>query len=323
MKKSTRNILIVSLVLILVGGVLAGTGWALGGARSVALTSSGPVVNNPANLIQVDEHYSKITSIDFDVDVMELHLQPGEEFALSGSYYDNNGALEITESNGKLSVQLNRNTYGTSILNFNWGLGFNGIGEYNSQTLTLTYPANSKFTSVILNSDYGDIEISGLNANSLSLDMDAGSFIGENIKVDSLDAYLDFGDFTINNLDVTNTATLELNSGQLSSDDGGITVGELEATLDLGDIDIDELTVKNSGNLTLSAGALNINKVEANDLSIFADMGSVEVKGKLTGTSIFEVRMGSCSLEMDQSAERIAFEIVTDMGSIDINGRDY
>ncbi|MDR3315778.1 MAG: DUF4097 domain-containing protein [Coriobacteriales bacterium] len=279
MSKGMRNLLIVACVFILVGSILGGAGYSLGGFNSVSFTTRGPVVIRPgySQYIQVDSAWETLTDVDIDVDVLDLNLVEGPSgggFQLIGTYNASYSTYYMDDSNGKLTVKISSDEMS----------GFIGFGfmEPDPTHLTLIYPAGTHFNTVKLNNDVGSLTVNNLNVSALAINLAVGSFSGSAITADTLTADLAMGSFTANNL-----------------------------------------VVKSFAELQLAMGALDISSSQIKNLEAECAMGSMTYTGTLSGKAVLAVDMGSIDMNLDTDEKNISFDISTNMGSTNINGKGY
>jgi hypothetical protein len=299
MKKATRNLLIVALGLILVGGILGITGYRLGGAKPVNLTPDGPLIAN-RTMASVDEHWSRLTALDIDSDVLDLHLVEGDSFSLTGSYDTSFMNLVISEDKGALTI---RSTH----RNGGWlNLGFGG--SWPKQELTLTYPRNTGFDAVSITSDLGSLRVEDLEAGTLDVQLAAGDFRGERVAVKQLDLDMGLGNCELDGLEVSGSARTKLDSGRLSLRDSR--VNDLTATNNLGSLDFSG-SLSGTAKIDVDLGSLEfrLDNDEADiAYTIESDMGSITLNGRDFHSSA-SGGPSSAPLELD---------ISTNMGSVDI-----
>ena len=295
MSKAIRNLLLLAAVLIIVGGIIAGIGFAFGGMRSVALTKDGPVImgSGKYETVQVDASYDKITEVVVKADIGDIKFMEGNSFSLKGSYDSSVQSLDLIEHNGVLTIAgkaYNNNFAGW----LNTGFDFSLRNE-----LTFTYPKGTEFKSVDLTLNLGDLEVRDLKAKSLEVNMSAGNFIGATISVDSLNANLNLGNCSISNLMVTKTASIVMDLGNLHLSDSS--VNDLTAKNNMGNIEYFGMLTGNA-KVTLDLGSLTLRlDSPENKLSytINSNLGSVEVNGQNRGLAVSKtVTSPVCTLDI-------------------------
>ncbi|MDR2105898.1 MAG: DUF4097 domain-containing protein [Coriobacteriales bacterium] len=299
MKKGTRNLLIVALGLILVGGILGITGYRLGGAKPVNLTPDGPLIANHATTL-VDERWNRLTALDIDADALDLRLVEGDSFSLTGSYDTSFMNLVISEEKGVLVIRSTHRNGGW--LNFGFG------NSWPKQELTLTYPRDTEFDAVSVTSDLGSLRVEGLEADTLDVRLALGDFRGERVAVGQLELDMDLGNCELDELEVSGSARTKLDSGRLSLRDSR--VNDLTATNNLGSLDFSG-SLSGTAKIDVDLGSLEfrLDNDEADiAYTIKSDMGSITLNGRDLHSSATG-GPSSAPLELDINAN---------MGSVNI-----
>jgi hypothetical protein len=269
MKKATRNLLIVALIFILIGGILGITGYSLGGLTSVTLTKWGPVlVDMPDGSIVVEERWGTLKGLDIKTDVMGLRLKEGKNFSLGGSYNPDLIDLEVSVDGGILTIRgKNRDDswLGFDILLFNFG-------DFQSRReLVLTYPKGTKFQVVSIDNDMGALEITDLTTDHLNISLNTGSFKGSNITTDILDVDLNLGSCKVDDLTVTENAEVKMGAGSLYLD---LKLAEKDLNYN---INSDLGSIRLNGK-TLRAPAQSGTNTSKPMLNIDSNLGSVRIR---------------------------------------------
>jgi hypothetical protein len=297
MKKATRNLLIVALSLVLIGGILGFTGYYLGGMKAVGLTSSGPLVSNSL-LASVNERWDKLTALDIDSNALNLKIVEGDSFSLTGKYDADNVTLAVSESNGVLKIHSSSRGNQRSWIGFSWP----------EQELTLTYPRNAVFDTASVNSDLGNLHAEGLNADTLKVKLAAGKFTGAHITTKQLDLNMDLGKCEIDGLEVSDNARTSLNSGSLTLKDSS--VSNLTASNKLGSFDFTG-TLSGKAKIDMDLGSLDLdldNREADMSYAVSSHMGSVTLNG----------HGADSTASGGPSSASLRLEATTNMGSIDI-----
>ncbi|MDR0515268.1 MAG: DUF4097 domain-containing protein [Coriobacteriaceae bacterium] len=302
MNKKIRPLLVVSAILVIVGGILAGGGLALGGMNPVVLTSKGLLVieGDGKGLTQVDRHFDKINSVVVDVGLADLTFQEGDSFSLEGAYAAEIASLEISEANGVLTISGNR--YPSISL----GIGFNPHDR-----LVFTYPKGTSFEKVTIKNSLGSLNISGLNAKLLEASLNAGSLTGSNASIGTLSIEMDLGSCFFDGLSVKEGARITMNMGGLSLRDASC--HDLVVKSNMGSIDFAGL-LSGTADLRLDLGGAVLdleNPLETVAYSLETDLGSLEVSGK-------ELRSPA---KADADTPTCTLNIKCNLGSVELSAR--
>ena len=295
MSKAVRNFLILAAVLVIVGAIIAGAGFAFGGLRSITLTKDGPIVigTDSKDMVTVDESYKKITTLDVDMDLGEFKLVEGDSFSLKGRYTSGLQRYEISENNGVLTIRAKQIS--------RIGIGYMGVGGYHDQ-LTFTYPKGTKFDKVTIILALGSLEVRTLEVDALDISLDAGALSGSKITADRFTASLNLGSCDISQLSVSGYTDLNLDAGGLTLSNA--TVGKLRVNTHLGSVDFSgKLTGDASFNLDLGSLTMKLDNAES-DVSYFvsSDIGSITINGKSRGNSVNSTNnTATCTLDISLS----------------------
>jgi hypothetical protein len=305
MSKTIRNFLLVAAVLIVLGGVISGIGFALGGLAPVSVTPEGvKLLNEGGRQVNVNENYKNLTSIDIDTDIMELRLEEGDSFRLTGSYNSDLVRVEIEESGGELQVRTHSANNG--LFGWNWlNLGF-GVYNQNYNELTLIYPKGTQFDTVALKSSLGSLRVDNLSAKALAVSLDAGSFNGTNIATDTLDVNMSLGSCTVDRLVAKNSAGFKLDGGGLALKESEL--NNVSIDQNLGGCDFSGL-LTGKADIFLDLGSLNLNlenDEESLSYSIKTDLGSITVNGRSVGSPAnLSAKSPECNLNLESNMGNI------------------
>lgn len=217
-----------------------------------------------------DEEYYDFANIDMDVELAEVKIVGGDEYAIK---YVGNELLkpELSIDDDTLTI---RQSPG---MRRGWSL--------NSVTceLTITVP-EEKLDSVKLDVNAGDIDVQDLKVDRLEIDADAGDIDVSNVETDKLELDVNAGDVKLSDI-VADDMEIEVDAGDLNLSDMAIWKGAV--TLHMGDFDFTNGTFVD---LTVDANMGDVRIDTTNDLSgydvdLSCDMGEVRYNGKSKGTS--------------------------------------
>jgi hypothetical protein len=305
MSKTTKVLLIIAGALILVGGILSGAGFGLGGMQPARLTESGLVVTERLSgaSIAVDERWERLTGINIDVDLLELRLEEGDSFSLEGTYNPDVMTLDVSESGGTLTI------HSRSQNDWWWNFGF---GEVRRATnMVLTYPRDTEFKEVSVRIGLGDLRVNHLSTERLNISLDAGNFIGKELATETLELGMSLGNCELDGLTVTDKAEMVLNSGSLRLD--GAAIENLTSVNDLGNFDFSGV-LSGEANIDMRLGSLIVDvEVPEDEIAyrIESDMGSATLNGHALG-SVTSKRATSPKLTLDISSDLGSVTIRTD-----------
>ncbi|MCL1797982.1 MAG: DUF4097 domain-containing protein [Eggerthellaceae bacterium] len=279
MNKTMKNFLVIAAVVVLVGVVFAGIGFGLGGMRSVAFTRTGMVVmdGESKDVVRINESYTKLTSININIDTAEVRLVEGDSFALEGRYNSFLQSFEVDERDGVLTIK------GKNLAHGWWGVGF---FDTSGNSLTLTYPKGTNFENVDIKLSLGSLEMRNLDADSLAVNLALGDFNGSALSAQTMNASLNLGSCTLRDLTVTELADFSLDSGSLQLKDSA--VNNLSVKNSLGSFEYSG-ELKGRTKATLDLGSLTFdltNREQELSYTIDVDLGSIRINGKEKGSHV-------------------------------------
>ncbi|MDR1014554.1 MAG: DUF4097 domain-containing protein [Coriobacteriales bacterium] len=308
MSKATRNLLLVAGALILIGAILGGTGYWMGGMKAVRLTGGGPVVIDSASgfLNAVDRQWEDLDGLDIDVDLLELSMVEGDAFSLTGSYDPGLTDFDISEEKGVLVIRsTDRHTPWWGFGQWGFGLPFGGIYE---PKMVFTYPKGTRFEDVSVKSSLGSFHMEGLRAERLAVALDLGNLTGQDIAVEAFDARMSLGNCELDRLEVAKGAEIHMDGGNLRLDDAAI--AGLSSTSNLGNFDFSGV-LSGTADIAMDLGALDMalgipeNRIA---YSIECDLGSSTLNGRHLGSSAHS----------NVASPELTLEVRTNLGSVEI-----
>lgn len=305
MNRTLKNTLIIAAAVAVIGLIMAIVGFVLGGMQSISVSADGINLTTKDNShSRFNQTYTGVTSIDVKVDLRDVILREGSELKVESKGVGKNFKAE--NKNGTLLISEG----GSGGFSFNI-IGFVGNNKGHSD-LIITYPANTKFEDINIESDSGEINVSDMQTSKLILYADMGSVNLNNIHANYLDTKLDSGNLSLKkvnakkhdfHLDMGSLDAAEYTGGkiqgELSSGDAdlsGIVTGPVDIYSDMGNVDLNLIGSENqySYDLYVDMGDINLNgqksdstltKVYENKpvIKINSDSGDINIKFRKNG----------------------------------------
>ena len=147
--------------------------------------------------------------------------------------------------------------------------------------------------------DYGDVKLKDINADSLQLEMECGSLAAEKVTGDNLNLTNEYGTVDFTEVTVKDQARLLLESGSFIIRDSAFRTLTVESSY--GDVTGNTLSCA-EGNLTLESGNCSLKNFTTDHLRVDSDYGDV-------------------TLSLTAPADAYAYDLFTDYGSIEADGR--
>jgi hypothetical protein len=264
MGRVTKAIVITATAMIAAGMILSAIGLAFGGLNSINFGSRGFRISfetGPGGAREDASQglYERFTDIDVDVDAYFIELREDDAYSVTirNAYARELPVFDIED--GVLSVRdtARAREGGEHWLlrgNWLWALLNGHDDEGDIPTLRITYPKEARLGDVNIEAAAGKAEISGLEAESLSVDCSAGSLEIDETDVRDLSVTMSAGECKIEDVRAE-SAVVGMNAGSFSAK--GFDCGALTGNFNMGDADV--------------KGRLR------GDVDISADMGSVRL----------------------------------------------
>lgn len=271
-------ITIITVICILFGTVYHVSGWFTGGFLGSIFAvgdSDGHTAGSEIGQgrITYSEKQDAFDSIKIDASVLDISVETGDDYHIS---YDCVSYLtpEISMQNKTLVIKQ------PSVPKLN--------KTDNLCIMTITVPADTTLLQTNIQTDVGDVSLTGILSGNVTLLADVGNIEGDSCILSHTTAEADVGAITFRSCDLT--------EGEMSADVGAIsldncTFTDLELSGDLGDI-----TVRTP--LDLSDYYL--------DFSV--DLGSLKVNGNTYKSSYEQKGSGKMNLEIENSLGNVEVE---------------
>lgn len=251
MKKTTKTLIIASLVLIVLGGGLLLAGALSGGWEQLRNTDLSTGKEYQERTMDFDEALNKI-EIDaqsYPVRILKsndtkAHLKFRTDENHDVKFENNNGLLKISEKyEAKKKV------------NIDLGI-WDELFDIDNEKIICLYLPEKEYESITLNAAAGDVEIDGLNIKNLSAELKAGSFDLKNMLIES--------------------GEIKCEAGEVEIDDSTLNNSNIYASV--GSIDIEKSKLKNV-NLEAKLGDIDVNNCEYDGGSMRVNLGYIEDDG--------------------------------------------
>ena len=319
MKKTTRNILIISACCMGAGILAAAAGISAGGWFGIQITRDGirsaSSENEPYILKKTKlDNFSEI-KIDMGSEA-DIEFLPSEDDSSYLEYsLDGNEAEPVWNISGDtLTISQKGGISGGIFLD----MGFRS--SLSDPVIRLYLPEGAAYSDVDISSDFGNMDVSGFSADTLTLNLGYGDLDMKDISAGTADIYLDFG-----NLDMEN-----------------ITADTSEIYLDYGDLGIKGCSFTDT-EITAASGTIETQESSINTLVLTANYGDASLQGMTVRSADLTIESGSLYFAASgletlngvnefgdtvfvlSDAEDYSFDLVTEFGEItlfaDIPGR--
>lgn len=295
MKKWIKATIIAAVVLVLIGGIMTiicltlGARWDDASVR-IRIPGTGHYQHESADLPDRDTELSdgdgkvwtpdsgKIRSLELSVDMGEMYVQEGDEYRVEVQNPRDTMRCEVR--NGVLIVDEEEGFHFFSLGSLE--LGVNGI-RAELPIITVTVPEGTVFERLEVSVGAGIIEAESLEAESAQIDVDAGSFV--------------CGDLRVN--------------------------GKCQFDVDAGSAEVDGGCCGKNLDLDVDAGGLTLLNFDSAAVTMDVDAGSIEYSGTIRGSWTADCDVGSITMELDAAEKDYNYAVDSDMGSVQIGSREF
>jgi len=330
-----KKLIWIPLIILIIGVCIALAGFAKGGLTSGFYIDRGGIHvhnNDPGKLIKVDESYQSFESIEVRADFIErIDIKEGNAFTVRGQNYERYGGLEVSLEGGTLKVNAESDK--------KWTIDF-GLDELfgkHDTWIEITCPAGTKLdlinvklsaggfyandtdcTELLVNNSFGDIRISQIQSDKLTINASSGNIdltsaaVKGPLKIDN-----HFGDVEI--IDIkAGSLTIELDSGKLKSTN--VKADNVNLTNDFGTIEINGMETSDL-DTKLNSGNLKGSDVIADNIKVKSDFGDIVLDNTVfTKLCQVENSSGDVRLGLLMNRNDVSYELKTDAGSVTVDG---
>lgn len=228
-----------------------------------------------------------IQKLDLELSASSIKICVGDTFRIQGNYLSTN---EVNDGTWTVESNLSDHFYTVNI----FGLAHLPIPYFNHRNddmdnITITIPDNITLEEVDLDLKAATVTIEELNCDTLDLELAAGDLTIDSINAKEADLDLSTGDITIKQYNITKSASLDCNLG----------------------------------NISLGSRQYAKNNI-CNSLEADCSMGDIDIYGKLTGESYLDCSMGNITLNLVGSHANydVAHSDIS-MGDINYTTKDF
>lgn len=239
---------LIALTIITLGILLAVIGFSSGGRWSIVQEGSAFTVPAKNGLAHHAYTLDAFTDVRIHNDYGDVEIIQSDSYSLETNVLKN---TDVTYSlkDGTLTVETkSKRKSGISL----------GLGTMATPSIKITVPKEANLTSIIIDSNFGDTILKGLQYKQLSLTGDYGDILLKNSMGEQTEIIQSFGDLTVAQL-LSNGFVVESEHGDIDID--GTLNGQSDITSSFGDTSLN-LKNKKSGigyELKTSFGEVTVN----------------------------------------------------------------
>lgn len=251
MKKTTKTLLIASLILIILGGGLLIAGALSGGWEQLKNTDLISGEELQEKVIDYDEAFNKI---EIDAQSYPVKILKSNDAKTHVRFRTNKKHDLAIETSGD-TLKITEKYDSKKSEHIDLGIWYEIFGINNEKNIYIYLP-EKEYESIKLNADAGDVEIDGLKIKNLTAELKAGSFDLKNMLIES--------------------GEIKCETGEVEIDDSTLNNSNIYASV--GSIDIEKSKLKNV-NLEAKLGDIDVNDCEYDGGSMRVNLGSIDDEG--------------------------------------------
>ena len=251
MKKTTKTLLIASLILIILGGGLLIAGALSGGWEQLKNTDLISGEELQEKVIDYDEAFNKI---EIDAQSYPVKILKSNDAKTHVRFRTNKKHDLAIETSGD-TLKITEKYDSKKSEHIDLGIWYEIFGINNEKNIYIYLP-EKEYESIKLNADAGDVEIDGLKIKNLTAELKAGSFDLKNMLIES--------------------GEIKCKAGEVEIDNSTLNNSNIYASV--GSIDIEKSKLKNV-NLEAKLGDIDVNDCEYDGGSMRVNLGSIDDEG--------------------------------------------
>ena len=324
----------------IVGCILLGAGMLLCGAGFVAMGCNWNAFTHPRG----GEPVAVSSFVEPDaVDSIEIHAAMGDVTMERASAASQEVEVVLAENvyqvivqHGLLLVTPQDSYTATGQGGWNWYqlLNFNSGGDWD---VTIRVP-EKLLDSVFVETDMGAVDLSDLEAGSVTVQGDMGGVTLDNVSAsESMTVTQSMGRVTLencqggallleNDMGDTDISSGSFTQGQITARTGSVGVADSAFTAltvenDMGDVTLVSTQVSGAASCTVNMGNIDLDAFASPEITLTADSGNVE--GTLTGRQehyqiTVDTDLGDSTLKDQLGGGPNLLQVTTNMGDIDL-----
>ena len=312
MSKIKGFIIIISIILVLIGGALL----------VFAITKG--AFTKASTLQEVSHDFTEdVTNINVDVDTAEIiFIKSNEEKTVVVSKDNEKVSTEVSVNAGTLNIKSVDNTkWYENLFTFN---GKRDIKIYlpknaynnlviNDHTGDINIPNDFTFSSVEIKLSTGDVTLKSNVENDITITSSTGDITLEDINPKNITITTSTGHKHLTNLNVGGDVTLTASTGKTYLTD--VLANNLTISTDTGRNNLKNTIINNNMTITTSTGDVTFDKCDALNIKVKTSTG--DVTGKLLTEKSFYAVSSSGKIDVPKTTGNIC-EIETSTGDIKI-----
>lgn len=227
------------------------------------------------------------------------------------------------------------------------GARINDIGKYNEMETYSMQESYDGVESIQMEVGYGEVKVVvgetfSIDARNM-LDEELESYVSDGvwfIKENNDHAFNHWGlrntirnivnwDYDMApNITVTIPKDFVADEFELHVGAGEVVADKIQANtgkfgVDAGRLAVDHIVITEKSTYTVGAGEMDINQMEAKNITVDCGVGAVTIEGTLTGDNDIKCGVGDVSLELTGSEKDYSYDVNAGLGEVSIDGDNF
>lgn len=309
--KKTSFAIKIALGLIVFGLFFFAIGALSGDNFSILKDEIGYRVYDDDNRITDISVLENFENINISADLDKIEIIKSSESKIELDYSDKAEVIEYKLENNTLYIsQVSTSSEDVSL----------NLNNKCIDSLKLYLKNDTKINNILINQDYGDIIISGLDCLSAEINSNYGHINLSNLIAKEITIMMEDGHIISSKLDIKDTYNLQNKYGNIdldNSDFSNLIVYMEDGNLDISNVNTYYSEFKNEYGNTYTEGFIT------NGLLVNAHDSDIDLRGKFLGDSTVNNKYGNINIISSDNENLFDYSIVNKHGNIDINNEIY
>ena len=316
--KNKKKWLIISAALILTGVVVAGIGIAMGGVPGFSIGRGGQILT-PSQYVMHELEKTPLDSFENLDAVMhfgDVELIPSDGYYLEYRICTDEQGPSYEVKNGTLTF-LPQKSQGRNGISFFFNTGWNHSTNHTGSDYVRIYlPEDEYLNRLEVECGKGDVKISGIQADSVSVETDFGNTEISDIKAGAAEVTCSNGRIEID--------TVEYDSLKVTDDFGNVSISGARGDESTVQMSNGELTLKNIESTTLRLeqdfSDTDGSKLTVGELTHTGSNGDIELTELDTKSVDISNDFGDIDLAFTGEEKEYGMDLSCDFGTVRLNG---
>ncbi|WP_066290978.1 DUF4097 family beta strand repeat-containing protein [Bacillus sp. FJAT-29937] len=292
MKKKMKVMTMAASWMLVIGIILAIIGISAGAKFGITNTKDGFKVLGLEDQIIEELPLPAFTKITSNLNDVDIEIIPSNEYRLK---IERQKEIEISHKVENDTLVIEESKRNVPLLFIN--LTFTSIPD---NAIKIYVPKEVIFSEILLNNQFGDVRLEGVNSNKINIDSNDGDLIFNDVQANNFKIVNQYGDINGRN----------------------VTTKELVIVLNDADAEFDKLNAASTV-LNNQFGDITFRNFSSEGLNIQSNDGEIAIHGLLLGASTIHSNFGDVQVHLLNKEFEISYSIQNNFGDITVNNNDY